>query len=262
MARRILRARDHTHHHPWRVLIIAGPEPKEEIRCIRALMPQAHITAIDIEAQNVEAAKKAGADVAIICDVADYEIEDRGYSGKVNHPPAAIGRDFDAICLDLTGPANEWLYRLVGVYLPCLKRGVLIVTSSYGRDVLEAYQEKWRMAKEEHRQSLEIEGMPEPIRWRLHYLLRGRAKFLQSCIQYRGKVMPMLSCLLWHRTGVDLPPATYCSIEPGDFERAVTGENIGDIYACPPDRILALRRSMAAQKAVKTRRQRQKELAL
>src|ERR1700761_4855930 len=69
LARQILRARDATHHPKWRFLTIAGPIPAEEIDCIRNLMPKAHITAIDIDAKNVAAAKTAGADVSLLHDV-------------------------------------------------------------------------------------------------------------------------------------------------------------------------------------------------
>src|ERR1700757_3362033 len=67
-ARHFLRARDDVHHAAWRLMIIAGPAPDEEITCIRELMPKAHILAVDIHEANLMAAIDAGADDTIRCD--------------------------------------------------------------------------------------------------------------------------------------------------------------------------------------------------
>lgn len=268
-ARRILRARDHVHHHQWRILIIAGPSPHEEIACIKELMPKAHITAIDVDETNVLSAKVAGADTSFICNVFDFQ-QTQTPNSKTIKPPASLkDNKYDVCCLDLTGPANDALYRLISIYFAhaTANGGILITTFSYGRDVMEAYHHNWQVekAKDNHqfahwRALATIDEMPEEVMVRVFFALRSRSSNLQSCLQYLGAHMPMISCLLVKKTR--LPKATFCRILPDDFELAVTSENIGNIYACPSERIALLRRSMAAKKAVQTRKLKQLALAL
>jgi len=268
-----LRARDRVHHRAWKILMIAGPSPQEEIACLRELMPSAHITAVDLDQANIEAARTAGADSAICCDISKFiEVDDDNYgppsrSGSPGHwwPPKEVGSEFDAICLDLTGPANDWLAEVIAVYYRCLtKNGVLIVTFSYGRDVVEFYQDNWNRAKNRpwnHVGGSDYEvryllggGIPEQIAARIYFLFKQRCPRIRSVIQYSGNSMPMVSVLLARDRG-DYP-VKFIKIESEDFELAVTSENLGNIYACPQDRILELRRSMTAKKAVRTRRER------
>lgn len=268
-ARRILRARDHVHHAKWRVLIIAGPSPHEEINCIRELMPKAHITAVDIEEANILAAIDAGADSAELCDVFAFQEFQEGYTKKVL-PPVAIGEaKYDVCCLDMTGHVNDALRKLITIYFThaVTNGGILTSTFSYGRDVMEAYQYHWdtERSKDQHpfahwRTLDRIASMPEDIKVRVYFALRSKVQHLQSCLQYMGGHMPMISCLLVKKA--KLPDATYCRLLPDDFELAVTAENIGNIYACPSERIDALRRSIAAKKAVQTRKTKQLALAL
>jgi hypothetical protein len=256
MARRILRARDFIHHGKWSVLIVAGPSPHEEITCIKELMPTAHITAVDINPSNVEAAKFSGADRALVCDLSNYSRAGFHNHGETKMPPEEINESFDVICLDLTGTVTPWLNEVVSVYKRALaKKGVLIVTFSYGRDVTEAYFEQWRIKGKQYIDLLDIEGMPDQAKFRIFSLLGTRTRYLQSCLMYLGKQMPMISCLMVNC--LDLPKAKFEKITDEDFELAVTAENLGNIYACPQDRILSLRRSIAAKKAVRTKRMRQ-----
>lgn len=244
-ARRILRARDRVHHRDWSLLVVAGPQPAEEITCIRELMPKARITAVDLDPQYVEAAKAAGADDAFVYDLAECG--------------SAIG-PFDVICLDLTGPADDRLARMIKFYWYNLaKNGAMIVTMCYGRDVVEMYCAEYEKAHrfDGGKVALEqIDGMPQQIKERLFYVLRNRGRHLRSCLQYRGKQMPMLSCLLQARHQPKWV-GTFQRVDDGDYELAVTSEDLGNIYACPRERIDALRRSAIAKKAVQTRRGRE-----
>jgi hypothetical protein len=269
-ARQILRARDQAHHRAWRCLILAGPSPGEEISCIKALMPKAYILAADKISENAVAAIDAGADDVVVCDLAGFR---QGKFGRTSFkkPPLVLGDDpFDAICLDMTCLAGGGLAEVVKVYArsvgrggPLTKNGAFIVNFSYGRDVLEYYSERWRQAKwdeEKLKQRLSDSGMPEQIAQRIFCVLGRRVGRLRSVLQYSGNAMPMLSCFLVVGGSHEQPSVQYESILPTDFEAAVTAEDIGNIYACPKERIAALRRSQAARKAVQTRKVRQAAL--
>ncbi len=117
MVRRVLRARDNVHAGSWRLLTVAGPQPAEEITCIRELMPQAHITAVDIDGYRAAQARIAGADTVLTLDLSDYRREPFSNGVCVAMPPKKLGTDeYDAIWLDLSGPANEWLNKLLAAY--------------------------------------------------------------------------------------------------------------------------------------------------
>jgi hypothetical protein len=94
---------------------------------------------------------------------------------------------------------------------------------------------------------------------RVWYLLRALGRQLDSCLQYRGGMMPMVSCLL--RKGRKFDRPKFATLAPGDYELAVTAEDVGKTMACPVDRLLELRarysRRQAALKAVETRRLRE-----
>jgi hypothetical protein len=265
-ARHFLRARDDVHHAAWRLMIIAGPAPDEEITCIRELMPKAHILAVDIHEANLMAAIDAGADDTIRCDIGNLVCESSSYSKRFFPPPPLRDQKFDAICLDLTGPANDWLRRIGGVYYQesLVTRGVMMVTFSYGRDVVERIVEDWRQEIKKPRYHdcplSHLDKIPEPIAARVWSALAGtRSKALDSCIQYRGNKMPMMSCLIVK--GRSMPPAGFIAVDPDDYGLAATMADPGNVYAYPAERIEHFRtvykRSQAAHKAVATRKQRQ-----
>lgn len=252
--RGFLRARDKVHHAAWIVLIIAGPNPQEEIRCIRAIMPRARIVAVDRAAENVVRALAAGADYGECLDL--YEM--RESTGGYPRPPSffdQFGR-FDAISLDLTGPANDILRKAINSYWSLVSaQGVMIVTFSFGRDVVEMYHALAARKYDEFSNLAEktieaCDEVPEQVVIRLYYILRSMMKHLTSIFQYRGPAMPMISFVLWKKTFIK--QARYIKIDDLDFELAVT-ENWSDIYACPIERIIHIRRKFAAQKAVQTR---------
>jgi hypothetical protein len=140
----------------------------------------------------------------------------------------------------------------------------MIVTFCYGRDVVESVHAEWANVTGRLVGSDEIDieehlgQIPEKIAARLWFLFRQKVRYLDSCMQYRGNAMPMVSSLLV-RGRSNMAPPTFAAVEPGDFELAVTAENIGNIYACPAERIEQIRRSLTARKAVRTRQQRQQQ---
>jgi len=256
-----LRARDNMHNHCWSLLMIAGPAPAEEIRCIRELMPAAVITAVDIKRRNAEAALAAGADEAMVGDIGELEQVALKYNAHKHLPPLPL-RDklFDAVCIDLTGPADDWLRRVVNTYWleSLVNKGVMIVTFSYGRDVVERIDEEWQRKVRQEKNALVINdvvrrmaSIPDQIAARCWSALRSRCGNLESCMAYKGSSMPMVSCLMVKKTQV--PPPKFVALAPGDYENVIGEENIGNIYALPADRVMELRRKAAARKAVHTR---------
>jgi hypothetical protein len=260
MTRGLLRARDVVHHARWRILIVAGPQPSEEVTCIRELMPKSHITAVDLDEDNILRAMAAGVDEAIIHDLADF---DRTSPTSANMKgsyvaSAKLGPAFDVVCLDLTGPASDDLKKMVVAYFRSLtKGGVLMVTFSYGRDVSEYFREFWRGGGNgifvRERKIIERLEMADTVRDRVAFLVGAKISSVRSILQYRGGAMPMVSVLLHNKRTLNAPAPRFMSIQEGDFDLAVTAENLGNIYACPAERIEALRRSRIAQKAVATR---------
>jgi hypothetical protein len=89
-------------------------------------------------------------------------------------------------------------------------------------------------------------------------VLRSLSRQLDSCLQYRGHAMPMVSCLLVKKAS--LPEAMFTTIEKGDYELACGAEDLGNVFACPVERLVHLRqganRRLAARKAVATRMKR------
>ena len=300
-ARYFLRARDGSpHNQAWKLLTIAGPVPHEEIGAIRKLMPRAHITAIDIDENNVLAAMGADVDEAHICDVGAFIKKEKdvqtwkdsdgqlhsyrpsGYSlvmpppfSDMRAPYAANGSGpanrhqieedarFDVLNIDLTGSANDWLKQVVQQWFTRGLRpgGVMMVTFSYGRDVVERVFEEWRNApgngrygRVDHTMSY-LEEIPDMLQARVWYILRSHSCHLDSCIQYVGNKMPMISCLLVKKTLNER--SRFIQIEPDDYELAVTADDLGSVFACPAERILELRKKqiqrIAAAKAVRTK---------
>jgi hypothetical protein len=269
-ARYYLRIKDAVSQHKWRLLTIAGPSPHEEVNCIRECMPKAHITAVDIVQANVEAAIDAGADEVFLCDIGEFEQIKYQYSKGLLPPKIFRNLKFDAICLDLTGGANRWLRGVVKIYYRkvLLGQGVMIVTLSYGRDVVEVHDWEWRKAENGyHARTLRwLNNIPVGLAKRVFYVLHSKSLHLDSCLSYLGNRMPMLSCLLVKRHAPLEQPATYAALEKGDYETALNGENLGDLLACPQQRLIDLRskqtRSQAARKAAGTKRQQKQQLLL
>lgn len=260
LARDLLRARDAIHHGSWRFLTIAGPAPKEEIACIRELCRRAEIVSVDVSEDNLANALSAGADRVFAGDIGD--LPDRGL------PAFCAGKKFDVVCLDLTGPANRWLNRVITRYWrhAIAPGGAMIVTFSYGRDVVESYEVKWRQdlaSKGDYGDAARrlADKLPETIAARVNFVLRLSAMdHLMSVLQYSGKEMPMVSMLLSkQRLGFydEAMALSYEKIGDDDFALAVTAEDIGKVFACPAERIRELRRTLAAKKAVATRRSRE-----
>lgn len=187
--RTFLRRRDRVHHAKWRLVTLAGGSPTGEIECLRYLMPKAHITCVDFEQECCEAAIEAGADDVIRGDIIDALCCSPG-RGKGR--PRLSGEfsalnEADAINLDMCGPANDDLALAIRRAAQAVRKGAVLATFSYGRDVREIYDDgEWK-------------GIPAP--------LGGRARLLDwpgganqhgivSALAYAGNAMPMCS-LLW-----------------------------------------------------------------
>jgi len=244
-ARSYLRYKSHAHHDAWKVLTIAGPAPAGEIGCILELMPRAHITAVDLDQARVDAASKAGAHKAILCNIAPVVVVNR--PGPSSYPVKEwkipdLGR-FDAICLDLTGHADDLLRRTIRLY--SAKTKVLIVTFSYGRDVVEFYVHN---ALKHPTESFEADGIHPSLSARIGYLCGSLGNKIRSVMVYRGPQQPMVSILMHEGVG-----RSFVKVQDGDFELAVTHPDVSKLYDCPSDRILHIRRSLAARKAVATK---------
>src|SRR5215831_1515813 len=219
-ARSALRARDHAHHRAWKILTIAGPAPAEEINSIRECMHQAHITAVDLVEDNVLAAIDAGADEAHTLNIGETRKVTNGVGSysKIIPPTVLADEKFDVISLDLTGPANDWLKDVVACYFreALVPKGAMMVTFSYGRDVVEAMNGEWENLRAKAAQmdtysyngrqhpsypsylnSLELlKDVPQSVAIRVWSALRIRCTDLESIVQYRGGHMPMVSCFL------------------------------------------------------------------
>lgn len=272
MTRRILRERDKVHHANWRVMILAGPEPQEEIDTIRSLLSKAHILAIDMVQENVEKAIAAGADDVACIDLHDWDIFESktSYYGSLVRPPkffttlpdsvfpakrmgpghpAAYPPKFDAICLDFTGPASDALKKTIATYLTLLStRGAMMVTFCYGRDVTEVFESKYD-PNGWHGSPL----VPDKIRQRISYVLgEQKTGHVRSIMQYRGGQMPMVSFVL-QKLSSQKVDQSFVAVEETDYEDMVV-DDWPAIYSCPQERVEHIRRKRAAQKAVATRK--------
>jgi hypothetical protein len=281
-AMRALRARDHAFNKLWHFLTISGPCPAEEIGCIRGFFTQAHITSVDIEQDRVNAAIDAGADDVICCDLSNFQIIHSAHNVEYL-PPPQIGteRKYDVICLDLQGHATVTLRDLIKVYWKKIlaPRGVMMVTMSIGHDVVDAYNYEWNRAHEELKElrnkkyysphdnaneraifqleRLYKDDIPEEILKRLHFALKERSEFLSSVLHYTGNKIPMLSCaLIKEPQGIYLSPR-YEKVTKQDFALALaTPFDPTKVFGCPQDQIAHARNTMAAYKAVATKRAR------
>jgi hypothetical protein len=263
-ARTRLRVRDGLHHAKWRILIMAGMAPHGEIRAIRELMPKAHIIAVDRDHECVEAAIDAGADDVVQCDLGDLYFEPVTPQStwgptKLKHPNRQLWEQarFDIVSLDLCGGVTDELVGIASTYRQIITpAGILIVTFSYGRDVVEVFRD-WA-ARGGVPAKLSASGLSPDVCSRIAYLFPGGAieKNLHSVMVYRGHEMPMCSALLQTGSSVrNIPSAiSVVRVERGDFEIAIAHPDPALIYDCPRERIEALRRSHAAIRASYTRR--------
>ena len=72
-ARSVLRVRDAVHNAPYRIMMLAGGSPREEILSIREKWTRAHIVAVDRDPRCVDLAREAGADEAfVVADVCSW----------------------------------------------------------------------------------------------------------------------------------------------------------------------------------------------
>lgn len=246
-ARSLLRAWHRSHTSDYRILTLAGGAPAGEINCIRELMPKAHITAIDKDEGCVLAAMDAGADDAIKADLSEWTMD-----GHIKRPNAALtGKCFDVVNLDLCAGASAETKELISIYRSLVYRpGILMVTFSYGRDVVEFF--KFRQSAPGH-----LAAVPESIANRIAYLFGQKADRIASVILYQGNQMPMCSVVLLcvgHGGRAQQRPLSFTKLQEGDFELAVLHPDVRMLYDCPEERILALRRSHAALRAVATRK--------
>lgn len=273
LARKLLRARDVAHHKPWRTMILAGMSPEWEMGCIRELMPKAHITAVDCDVEAVVIARSKGADEAVLCNLNHY-VEAPTYN---LHPQPALPPElstlvqqsggFDAIHLDFCSGANELNRDAVrGTRFAMAPDGVMIVTFSYGRDVLEFFESRaHKMAclpqhsiQYEHWQRLAATKLAPTMCARIEYVLGEKfTKYAKSIIIYQGNQMPMCSVLCFaskeKRTrNSGKPPISVLELEKNDLELAVCSPDLAKLYGLPEERIAAIRRSFAAKQAVHT----------
>jgi hypothetical protein len=259
-ARSMLRARDHVHHRPWRIMIIAGHSPKGEVAALRELMPTAQIWAVDKDPQCIEAAVKAGVHKAVCCDLAD-------------DTPAALNVVFDMINLDFCGSATDEKHNIFKKFYNTHLSfgGAMLLTFSYGRDVVELFRQTIRnldnrahdnTSEEIALRRLREAKVPELIIGRLCCLMTPtRVTHIESVMVYRGPQTPMCSVLLRKGHVREDHPMSFVAVEDGDYELAVCYPDSVGLYDCPRERIEGLRRQFAAIKAVITRNKRLKKRA-
>lgn len=254
--RSLLRAWHRTHRSDWRIMTLAGGAPKGEFDAIKELMPSANITAVDKDQACIEAAIEDGADDVICADLTEWSFLD----GSTYKRPTAqlVGKSFDVVNLDLCGGASEATRDMINVYRGLVARpGVLKVTFSYGRDVVEFF--KFRQAIPP---DLEVTGMPQTVAARLAYLLGPHVDMIASVILYSGNEMPMCSVVIEcpgkgnriTKGYREQRRISFTKLQDEDFELAVLHPDVRLLYDCPQERIDALRRSHAALKAVATRK--------
>lgn len=262
----------HGRHHPrLNVAILAGGAPGAEIAAIRELMRGAKIIAFDQFETCIDAARRAGADESVCCDLTP-SVETRVHqSSTVEHvlPCAAVQQrgPFDLFSLDLCSEPNEKTRNLWRAYKKSISRGgVLILTFSYGRDVVPmlraAQQQRVAQAAKTDNQSrrmvARMSGVPDKIAMRLCYMF-DPAEFanVRSVITYGGNEMPMLSALYVtsaHRRDLQARDLSYVKLSADDWPPLVLDFDPAVVFDCPKDQVLAMRRSAAAKKAVATRR--------
>ena len=234
----LLRAHYCSHHQRFRLLTLAGPVPSEEVRCIRALMPNAHVTAVDKDKACVLAAMAADVDEVHHLDLTDYRKQPYG---KSIMPAPLRGAQFDAISLDLTGTITLGLKDLVEVYWGAAQllqpKGLLQVTFSYGRDVIEAFAERWE--RDRHSRGAEqkrLSKCPEVVQQRLWFLLLSKVQHIDCVLQYRSHAMPMVAFLM--AKGRSVPswqnplPIPFRAVDEIDYELMLERGKMSTSLAC------------------------------
>lgn len=281
LARDRLRVRDQVHHCHWKVLMIAGPEPEGELKAIKELMPSSHILCVDLKMECVVKGA-AIADAILCCDLSPVQKKTKYGSIQFEPNPELLSRGpFDLVDLDLCGNPSSDTGRLVRVNSRLLTtRGVLMVTFSYGRDVVPWIDESYRKLKARYNKrddwkyaSAPEKGLRRFIESSIPQHLKSRIASvldisliarLRSVIQYHGKNMPMCSLLI-NAPSSSIEKISFCKLDNEDFENVMLENYYGDpclIYDCPEERLLFLRRSATARKAVITRQRRIKEMEL
>lgn len=274
-AKTLLQARDEVHHASWKVLMLAGPEPSGEINSIRSLMPKSVIIAVDINPESVEKARLAGADCAVCCDLSKFEVSGTG-AGTIKKPCVEMQNvisqfgNLDILHLDFCGSPCHTMKLLISVGLTMLSgRGVLILTFSYGRDVTAMFRESYSALHRSQRGKADAacsvlgylleKGASESIVERLSYVFSTTSiAAIRSVIQYSGPQMPMCSVLV-HKKEYPRPhPDDVSFVKAGveEFNLCVTHPDVRTLYDCPEEKLKKIKASMAAQKAVATRKSR------
>lgn len=268
-AKTFLQARDEVHNGKWKVMILAGHSPSGEISAIRSLMPQADIVAVDKQSECVHVALLAGATRGICCDIADLEIG----ANSSRRPNPLLQQEitnhglFDIVHLDLCSNANAETKALMSACRPLISgHGVLIVTFSYGRDVVPMFTDAWeRLNARRYQHSedaiavltrLKDKGAPELILQRISYVFAHISiSHIRQVITYQGNVMPMCSVLIHNKSYYGKSrPVSFVKLNKDSYEELVTHLSLG-VYDCTEERLAAIKRSIAARKAVRTRKQ-------
>lgn len=240
-------------------------------------MPKANILAVDNDPRCLDAAINAGVDEVVQCDLTDWAQRTDSAQRTYYLPADPIARygQFDLVCMDLCAGVNQTTRNIFHAYRKLLTpNGVMLLTFSYGRDVMEMFmqalhdfrrlshdsapsQMERRCRILDQIQALEI---PDSLAGRLIYLFTPtELERVYSIMAYRGNEMPMCSVLY---SGGRSHGMSFVRVEPGDFELAVVYPEAANLYDCPRDRIESLRRKFAAVKAAITRSERKPSTGL
>src|ERR1700677_4629319 len=142
LARNLLRI-EYGHFGKKRALMLAGENPSEEIEALRVLFGGIHVTCADLDSRCLESAIEAGADEVLKVDIHGWkkgDEYDHARKKQILYPEGLHGKCFELIDLDFCGPFDEGLRETINAYKYMLaKSGVLMVTFSYGRDVVERF---------------------------------------------------------------------------------------------------------------------------
>ncbi len=268
LARTLLTQRSIRRFNDPKILILCGHAPHEEVGAINALWKAPTIVAVDTDPVAVERAITAGVTTAVHGDLDDLLPTRCPMKGKRFGCPEELGGEkFDIISLDLcTQITDESLDLARRCRLFALSNdGVMIASFSYGRDVAEfflaaAHGGSVMDPRSAEAEALVTRGVPDTVAGRIIVLARslGRAMGLRSVMLYRGRATPMISTV-WEAAPPAYPYADNLSgcavvkVCDGDLEEAVVHPEPMLLYATPADRVLAMRRSAAARKAVATR---------
>lgn len=278
---------EHGHFGPRRILMLAGGEPQEEIKCLReCFRAGCHITCVDTDNQCLERSIDAGADDVLNVDMHSWQRLDTKAQGdltrnEIAYPVGIGGREYELIDLDFCGGMTEQVRDTVKAYSYLLSnRGIMMVTFSYGRDVVERFIAEARHDKNflgkliDGLSPLVERGIAESLIGRILFLLRGiRRLTALSALCYRGKQMPMCGLLFQMNSGckrrlrpagcIEISTSDYSAatifppitmVDPCDLDYMFAAEALPNIYASPQERIELARRKFSAAKAVSSYR--------